>query len=117
MKVLLIVGFGSKGPLDLIKWFTWGPTLVGFTDNEGKKIAWRREIAGGSVSLTHRRAKRTIMPPQKYEWDDNEVHFALITSSSDSTMFQEAMKSSETEGWMGAMIDEMESLKKNFVWS
>ena len=26
------------------------------------------------------------------------------------------MKSSKIEGWMGAMMDEMESLQKNSVW-
>lgn len=46
-----------------------------------------------------------IKPPKKYGWDEDEVHFAPITNSGDPTTFQEAMKNSEREGWMGVSYD------------
>ena len=56
-----------------------------------------------------------MKPPQRFGWDEDEVHFALITRGGPTT-FQEAMKNSEREGWMGATMDEMVSPQKNSVW-
>ena len=71
--------------------------IIPLTDNQGKKSVQSQIEASTSGG-------------------EEEVHFALITSSVYPTTLQEAMKNNEMEGWMGAMMDEMESFKKNSVW-
>jgi hypothetical protein len=44
------------------------------------------------------------------------VSYALVISSEDPTTFQEAINSQEKSKWMGAMVEEMESLHKNQTW-
>ena len=44
------------------------------------------------------------------------VSFALLISSDDPATFQGAITSQEKEKWMGAMVEEMESLQKNHTW-
>ena len=52
------------------------------------------------------------MPPTRYGFEDL-VSYALITSSGDPTTFQEAIHSQEKSRWMGAMVEEIQSLHKN----
>lgn len=59
MKVLLIVGFGSKGPLSLIEWFTWGLTLLGLTDHKGKKAVRSQSEASNLEERKNRRLGRS----------------------------------------------------------
>lgn len=47
---------------------------------------------------------------------DDMVAYALSTTSGDPSTFQEAIGSSERDSWMEAMVEEMESLKKNKTW-
>src|SRR4051812_6802321 len=61
------------------------------------------------------RPRRTIKPPDRYGFEDL-VSYALITSSGDPSTFQEATCSQERDKWMGAMVEEMESLHKNQTW-
>ena len=61
------------------------------------------------------RPKRIIKPPIRYGFEDL-VSYALITSSGDSTTFQEAIHSQEKSRWMGAMVEEIQSLHKNQTW-
>ena len=61
------------------------------------------------------RPRRTIKPPIRYGFEDL-VSYALITSSGDSTTFQEAIHSQEKSRWMGAMVEEIQSLHKNQTW-
>ena len=42
--------------------------------------------------------------------------FALLVSSRDPSTFQEAMLNEDKDRWMGAMVEEMESLHKNQTW-
>ncbi|WCJ43876.1 Retrovirus-related Pol polyprotein from transposon TNT 1-94 [Euphorbia peplus] len=44
------------------------------------------------------------------------VSYALNVGSDDPANFQEVVTSREKEGWMGAMVEEMESLHKNETW-
>ena len=66
-------------------------------------------------SIASDRPRRTIKPPTRYGFEDL-VSYALITSSGDPTTFQEAVHSLEKSKWMGAMVEEMESLHKNQTW-
>ena len=58
------------------------------------------------------RHKRTIKPPTRYGFKDL-VSYALITSNGDPTTFQEAIHNQEKSKWMGAMVEEVQSLHKN----
>jgi hypothetical protein len=44
------------------------------------------------------------------------VSYAPVISSRDPTTFQEAVNSQEKSKWVGAMVEEMESLHKNQMW-
>ncbi|KAJ8615808.1 hypothetical protein MRB53_035180 [Persea americana] len=55
------------------------------------------EVQQEPTSLAQGIAKRNIKPPQRFGWDEDEVHFALITSNGDPTTLQEAMESNERE--------------------
>ncbi|KAJ8650065.1 hypothetical protein MRB53_003088, partial [Persea americana] len=86
--------------------------IIPLTYNKGKKPVQSQTEAstfGGEeevdvqqdpTSLAQGRAKRNIRPPQRFGYDEDEVHFALITGSGDPTILQEAMKSSEKKSWM-----------------
>ncbi|VVA22118.1 PREDICTED: Retrovirus-related Pol poly from [Prunus dulcis] len=67
-------------------------------------------------SIARSRPKRTIKPPQRYGWETDAIHYTLNMSEGDPTTFQEVIESSKWESWMGAMMDEMESLHQNSVW-
>ncbi|RVW67999.1 Retrovirus-related Pol polyprotein from transposon TNT 1-94 [Vitis vinifera] len=78
--------------------------------------------AGKSSSEDHQhhciaidRSRRTIKPPTRYGFEDL-VSYALITSSEDPTTFQEAIHNQEKSRWMGAMVEEIQSLHKNQTW-
>ena len=61
------------------------------------------------------RSRRTIKSPTRYGFEDL-VSYALITSNGDPTTFQEAIHSQEKSRWMGAMVEEIQSLHKNQTW-
>ncbi|KAL0448236.1 UNVERIFIED_CONTAM: Retrovirus-related Pol polyprotein from transposon TNT 1-94 [Sesamum latifolium] len=44
------------------------------------------------------------------------VSFALLVSGDEPTTFHRAIISQEKKEWMGAMVEEMESLQKNHTW-
>ena len=44
------------------------------------------------------------------------LSFALISSDGFPLSYEKAVRSSEKEGWMEAMVEELESLKKNNTW-
>ena len=66
-------------------------------------------------SIVSDRPRCTIKPPTRYGFKDL-VSYALITSSRDPTIFQKAVHSLEKSKWMGAMVEEMESLHKSQTW-
>jgi hypothetical protein len=63
-------------------------------------------------TITINRPKHTIRPLIRYGFKDM-ASYALVISSGDPTTFQEAVNSQEKSGWVGAMVEEMESLHKN----
>ena len=63
-------------------------------------------------SIAIDKSRRTIKPPTKYGFEDL-VSYALITSSRDPTIFQEAIHGQEKSRWMGVMVEEIQSLHKN----
>lgn len=65
--------------------------------------------------LARDRGRRHIKPPERYGFEDM-ASVALHISSGDPCNFQEAINSPEKEQWMGAMMEEMESLHKNQTW-
>src|ERR1044072_582813 len=61
------------------------------------------------------REPRHIQPPVRFGFEEIAA-YALLTSSGDPSTFREALNSPEKDRWMGAMQEEMESLKKNETW-
>ena len=66
-------------------------------------------------SIATNRLRRIIRPPTRYDFEDM-VSYALVISSEDPTIFQKAVNSQEKSKWMGAMVEEIESLHKNQTW-
>ena len=66
-------------------------------------------------SIAIDKSRRTIKTPTRYGFEDL-VSYALITSSEDPTTFQEAIHNQEKSKWMGAMVEEIQSLHKNQTW-
>jgi hypothetical protein len=61
------------------------------------------------------RPRCTIRPPTMYDFEDI-VSYTLVISGGDPTTFQEVANSQEKNRWVGAMVEEMESLYKNQTW-
>ncbi|WCJ18000.1 Transposon Ty1-LR1 Gag-Pol polyprotein [Euphorbia peplus] len=62
-----------------------------------------------------RERRMNVKAPNRFGFEDM-VSYALNVGSDDPANFQEAITSREKEGWMGAMVEEMESLHKNETW-
>ena len=63
-------------------------------------------------SIAIDKPRRAIKPPTRYGFEDL-VSYVLITSSGDPTTIQEAIHGQEKSRWMGAMVEEIQSLHKN----
>ena len=63
-------------------------------------------------SIAIDRPRCTIRPPTRYNFADM-AFYALVISSIDPTTFQEAINKQEKSIWVGAMVEEMESLHNN----
>lgn len=63
-------------------------------------------------SLAMGRPKRIIKPPERYGYKDM-VAYALTVIGEDPSTFQEVVDNPKRDRWMEAMVEEMESLKKN----
>ncbi|KAG9454908.1 hypothetical protein H6P81_007812 [Aristolochia fimbriata] len=61
------------------------------------------------------KGKRNIVPPVRYMFEDM-VSFALTVGTGDPSTFSEAMKVDDSDVWLHAMKEEMESLLKNQTW-
>jgi hypothetical protein len=61
------------------------------------------------------RLRRTIKQSTRYDFEDM-VSYTVVISSRDPTAFQELVNSQEKSRWVGAMVEEMESLHKNQTW-
>ncbi|KAL6343157.1 hypothetical protein AAG906_020946 [Vitis piasezkii] len=66
-------------------------------------------------SIAIDKSRRTIKPPTKYGFEDL-VSYALITSSRDPTIFQEAIHGQEKSRWMGVMVEEIQQLFFMVIW-
>ena len=66
-------------------------------------------------NLVRDRERLTIKPPKNFGYEDF-ASFTLLVSNGDLSTFQEAMLNKEKDKWMGAMVEEMESLHKNQTW-
>ena len=76
------------------------------------------QISGGRdtpLGVALYKPQRTIRRSVRYDIDEM-VSYALITINGDPDTFVEAMESLNRESWMQAMMEEMESLKKNRIW-
>ncbi|KAL0332845.1 UNVERIFIED_CONTAM: Retrovirus-related Pol polyprotein from transposon TNT 1-94 [Sesamum calycinum] len=66
-----------------------------------------------TYNLARDRQRRTnVKPPSRLGYEDM-VSFALLVSGDEPTTFHGAITSQEKKEWMGAMVEEMESLHKN----
>ncbi|KAL0400041.1 UNVERIFIED_CONTAM: hypothetical protein Sradi_2347400 [Sesamum radiatum] len=81
------------------------PTSSGSTTNELQAYNLAR----------HRQRCTNVKPPSRLGYE-NMASFALLVSGDESTTFHGAINSQEKEVWMGAMVEEMESLQKNHTW-
>ena len=66
-------------------------------------------------SIARGRESRNHRPPVRYGFEDM-LSFSLISSDGFPLSYEEAVRSSEKERWMEAMVEELESLKKNNTW-
>ena len=64
------------------------------------------------VEVALHKPQHTIRRPIKYGIDE-AISYALITANRDPKTYVGAMKSEDQESWMEAMMEEMESLRKN----
>ncbi|CAJ2662759.1 unnamed protein product [Trifolium pratense] len=87
------------------------------TNNDTEVLGGATEDLAGEndYQLVRDRERRSVKPPERYGYEDLAA-YALLTSSGDPSTFREAMASQEKERWMGAMMEEMESLQKNHTW-
>ena len=65
-----------------------------------------------------RRSSRTVVPPSRYGWEDEDDHvsYALFTEVGDPCSYREAIEADDSDRWMTAIQQEMESLEKNQTW-
>ncbi|KAJ9557676.1 hypothetical protein OSB04_012290 [Centaurea solstitialis] len=70
-----------------------------------------------------RRSQRTTHPPNRYgDWDfanmsfTNQLEFALHVGQEEPLDIKEALASTHSSKWLGAMEEEMEALLKNNTW-
>ncbi|KAL4304503.1 hypothetical protein GQ457_10G014750 [Hibiscus cannabinus] len=69
-----------------------------------------------NYSLARDRERRiNVKAPRRFGFED-VTSFALHISSDDPVTFQGAITSQEKGKWMAAMVEEMESLRKNQTW-
>ncbi|KAL0440382.1 UNVERIFIED_CONTAM: Retrovirus-related Pol polyprotein from transposon TNT 1-94 [Sesamum latifolium] len=69
-----------------------------------------------AYNLARDKQRRTnVKPPSGLGYEDM-VSFALLVSGDEPTTFHGAITSQEKKEWMGAMVEEMESLQKNCTW-
>ena len=61
------------------------------------------------------RSPRQVTPPVHYGFKELAV-YALLTSSGDLSTFREAITIPEKDRWLGALLEEMSSLRKNETW-
>ncbi|KAL0371815.1 UNVERIFIED_CONTAM: hypothetical protein Scaly_0863100 [Sesamum calycinum] len=69
-----------------------------------------------SYNLARDRQRRTNVKPPSRLGNEDMVSFALLVSGDEPTTFHGAITSQKKKEWMGAMVEEMESLHKNQTW-
>ncbi|KAL0393035.1 UNVERIFIED_CONTAM: Retrovirus-related Pol polyprotein from transposon TNT 1-94 [Sesamum radiatum] len=69
-----------------------------------------------AYNLARDRQRHTnVKPPSRLGYEDM-ISFALLVSDNEPTIFHGVITSQENKKWMGAMVEEMESLHKNQTW-
>ncbi|KAL0359935.1 UNVERIFIED_CONTAM: hypothetical protein Sangu_0842900 [Sesamum angustifolium] len=69
-----------------------------------------------AYNLAKDRQRHTnVKPPSRLGFEDM-VSFDLLISGDEPTTFHGAITSQEKKEWIGAMVEEMESLQKNYTW-
>jgi len=81
---------------------------VSVDDNENQEL---EQGNGSNVNVYNLRDRSNIKKPLRY---DKSAFFVV---ESDSVNFKEAVESQNSEKWMEAMNNEMESLEQNGTWS
>ncbi|MFC0083221.1 reverse transcriptase domain-containing protein, partial [Aciditerrimonas ferrireducens] len=73
-----------------------------------------QEIVEDTYSIAKGKGKRARKVPIRHDFDDY-VAYALI-GTGDPQDYQEAISDPDKEKWMAAMMEEMESLRRNETW-
>ena len=50
-----------------------------------------------------RRSVRVIVPPTRYDWDEDHVSFALVTETRDPNSYREAIEADDHDKWITVM--------------
>ncbi|KAL0312809.1 UNVERIFIED_CONTAM: hypothetical protein Sradi_5680200 [Sesamum radiatum] len=69
-----------------------------------------------AYNLARNRQRRTNIKPSSRLGYEDMVAFVYLISGYKPTTFHGAITSQKKEEWMGAMVEEMDSLQKNCTW-
>ena len=86
-------------------------------DRDNEELAIQHDLS--NYQLTRDREKRVIKPPKRYGHADI-ICYALSVAeeiqNSEPKTWREAIESEDSQLWLQAMSEEMESLRKNKTW-
>ncbi|CAD6251429.1 unnamed protein product [Miscanthus lutarioriparius] len=73
------------------------------------------------LPIAQRKSKRTIAPPKRLIEECNLSYYALscaeqVENVHEPATYKEAIRCGDTENWISAMHEEMQSLEKNSTW-
>jgi transposase InsO family protein len=100
------------------------PPMTSTSDSE-EEILNDGGVQGDTVPVVAptRHSQRTIRPPNRYgDWDfanmsfTDQLEFALHVGQDEPFDVKEALASTHSSKWLGAMQEEMEALSKNSTW-
>jgi len=53
------------------------------------------------------------VPPIRYDWEEDQVSFALVTEAEDPSSYKEAIEADDSDKWVIVIEQEMKSLERN----
>jgi len=62
-----------------------------------------------------RQADRVSVSPIRYDWDEDQVSFALVMKHGDPSSYKETIKVDDSNKWAISIAQEMKSLEKNQI--